>query len=146
MKDNLFRRSFSVSNSGHPLVCSRYHAERHPSEYLRALILDDMYCEDILRCEHENTKPMAEDAPDIDYSLRLYRGRDDDIIEHLEKQENVSGYIRGLIYWDMGIDPDKDRPAGCGRKHNSLPSIKGIELFPILAEALLEVYEQYKNT
>ena len=34
-------------------------------------------------------------------SLKLTMNTDADIIEHLDKQENVQGYIKGLIREDM---------------------------------------------
>lgn len=112
-----FRFRVQMHQATDPLVCSRLYAEQSLSQYIKILIADDMYCPEILRFEHDNKKPMSEDTSDVNSTVRFYYGKDDELIAHLKSQNNQTGYVRDLIYWDMGIDPRSIHPERKTQRH-----------------------------
>lgn len=104
---------FSVSKS-HPLVQGKLLSVEHKSEFLRDLIRDDMYCHDILTADLSKENPLPSYdvfAYPVTYTLSLVAGRDDDIIQHLARQEHKSEYIVDLVYYSLGEDPAKHKRA-----------------------------------
>lgn len=87
------------------VLCSRLNAEKSVSGYIKDLIRLDIDAPECLKYKHENNKPMSLDSEPFQTCVRFYYGKDDDILDKLEKVGNAIGYIKSLIYWDIGIEP-----------------------------------------
>lgn len=104
---------FSVSKV-HPLVQDKLLSVEHKSEFLRDLILDDMYCHDILTADlsRENPLPTYDvfAYPNV-HGISLVEGRDDEIIQYLKGIKHKSEYLVDLVYYSIGEDPARHKRA-----------------------------------
>lgn len=88
------------------LLCSRVLAEESPSKYIKDLIRTDIDSPDLVRFEHENWHAMSPDSKPYQLMVRFYYDTDADILAQLKSVGNPYTYIKSLIYWDMGINPE----------------------------------------
>ena len=95
----------------HPLVCAAIRAQKNRNQFIRNLILDDIYCPEVLRTlpETDEAKPdLSEyDSSPIHFSFVLNPETDEEVVEKLSSVPYVGSYIRDLIYYSIGEDPRK---------------------------------------
>ena len=91
---------------GEELLVSRLRAEESPAEYIKALISLDIESPEMLRFKHENWNAMSNHTAPYKLTMRLYWDTDLVLLDKLSRMESMYSYIKDLIYWDIGIDPD----------------------------------------
>lgn len=95
----------------HPLACAAIRAQKNRNNYIRNLILDDIYCPEVLRTlpETDESKPDLSkyDSSPLLLSLVFNPDKDEEVIEKLSSVPYMGGYIRDLIYYSIGEDPRK---------------------------------------
>ena len=95
----------------HPLACAAIHAQKNRNNYIRNLILDDIYCPEILRTlpDADEKKPDLSqyDSSPLVLSLVFNPDKDEEVIAKLASVPYIGGYIRDLIYYSIGEDPRK---------------------------------------
>lgn len=106
------RLSFKAKLSRqHPLVCAAIRAQKNRQSFIRNLIMDDIYCPEILRTlpDADEKKPDLSqyDSSPLILSLMLHPDRDREVIKKLSSVPYVGSYIRDLIYYSIGEDPRK---------------------------------------
>ena len=116
-------------SSKHPLACAAIHAQKNRNNYIRHLILDDIYCPEILRTlpDADEKKPDLSqyDSSPIYFSLAFNPDKDEEVIAKLASVPYIGGYIRDLIYYSIGEDPRKhDTP------HSRSIAMKNLKYLP----------------
>lgn len=90
-------------------LISRVLAEESPSQYIKSLIRLDIESPELLRFEHENWKTMSKDARPYKLTMRIYCDTDADILDRFKEVGSPYSYIKDLICWDMGLNPELAR-------------------------------------